>query len=194
MELNNFFSLLNEGIWQDYDGFLREEKSQNNPIEKQFGKVFAAFLVIILMGIATIGIEYYLVIIVFCFGIYLIYGFVSRVMKRKAISDNAYDIEVTPNKLKVIRNFKHKMGLCYWNNYIDNKLLLPPIYDRIVKGCSESYILSQNGKYGIYSFEAKKIIAKCAYDKIEVISETIYRLYRNGNVFKMNTNGDRILI
>lgn len=200
MDLNNVFSLLNGGLWQDYNGFLREEKENNNPIGKEilqssYALVGLTFIIAILAGF--IGPDTALGIFVFLtlFGVLgNVYKFILCAIKRKKISDNAYDIEVTPHKLKLIRNCEHRMGLCYWNTYIDNKLLLLPIYDRIVKGCSDSYILHQNGKYGIYSFNTNNIIAECVYDKIEVFSESIYILYWNGNILKMNFKGDRIMI
>ena len=205
MEIDNVFKLLNEGLWQDYSGFLRNERENNNPTGKElekaltggiaamfFGLIVVGFIGAIVFENDKIGLYGALVLLLLFVGMW-IFAFISYAMNRKEISDNAYDIEVTPHKTKMIRNREHYIGLCYWNNYTDNKLLLPANYEKIEKGCGESFIICHKGKYGIYSYDGNKIIADCVFDRIEVLSETVYQLSKNGDISKMNLNGDRVL-
>lgn len=204
MDNSDILNLLNSTLWKDYKGFLRDEKRDNNPTEKELNKFLSGSLAVMFFGLIFVGligavvldndkaglvaaIVLEVVYIAVCFG-----AFIKIVSDRNEISTVAYDIESTPHKVKIIRNRAGKLGLCYWNNYIDNKLLLRCDYDKIEEEGENIYILYNSQKYGLYNAELRRIIADCKNERIERVSEKTYNLFHNNHVEKMNSNGDRM--
>ena len=112
---------------------------------------------------------------------------------RRSITNCTYDIEVNTKNYKVIRNKDGKIGLCYWEDWYHNSLLIKPIYTAIERVDDISYILKTNGRYGLYNGNRKKIILACKYDMITNVHDDVYEVIINREKAKYNIEGDRIL-
>lgn len=179
MDEKALYKILTTVLWQDFSGFLREEK------EKEPDKFDDILKTIICLMIPILNVI--ILVLLLCM-------IIETIMNRKKIIQNAYDIEITPSNIKLIRNCANQYGLCRWNGYSDNELLIASVYDNIEKGSETTYILKKDGYLGLFSIETKSIIAECVYDKIENISGSIFKLSRSGKETKINAKGDRVMI
>lgn len=195
MDAKDLFSILNSTLWQDYKGFVREEKEKDKNCVSALECIMMLVGSSIMMGIFAAVVECPQVMLAIpMISPFVLILYLAKNVPQLRIKKNAYDIEATVDDIKLIRNKRGKMGLCEWEKYTSCCLLCKSKYDSIKRAENKTFIMEKNGKYGLYSGLMKKIIAECRYDKIESISDEIFALYYKGGMSKMNSKGDRILI
>lgn len=185
MAYKKIYNLLNECLWQDINGFIRYEKEKAPKLdnEKEW-----AFLLLLVPGINLI-----FMIAQIVYWIILLHTMLKGRNSRRKITRYAYDIEVSTSDYKFIRTKEGLIGLCFWEDWYSNFLLLKPKYTTIDRINDYSYILKQNDLYGLYNANRKAIILPCKYDKITNIRDDIYEVTLNNGKSKYNIEGDRIL-
>lgn len=185
MDAKNIFNLLNSTLWQDFNGFQRDEIDKDKgTVEMPFiiRELFVWLIFFILSPILILAMPKYL------------FAVLLSPFRRRRIASMAYDIEVTTSKYKLIRNQKGKYGLCFWENTLENKLLLKSKYDKIMRSEEAVFIIKRNSLFGLYNAKQQKIILDSQYTSITHIHDNIYLAIKNGITKKYNSMGDRILL
>lgn len=186
MEAKNIFDLLNSTLWQDFKGFLRDEINKDKgTVEMPFiiRELFVWLIFLTLSPILILAMPKYL------------FAVLLSPFRRRRITNMAYDIEVTTSKYKLIRSQKGKYGICFWENILENKLLLKSKYDKIVRSESgNAFILEKNGLFGLYGANVQKIILDCKYTSISNLHDDIFLAKKGETECKYNSMGDRILL
>lgn len=195
MDSEKLFSFLNSTLWQDYKGFVREEKEKDKDCVSVLECIMMLVGGSVMTGIFAAVVECpQIMLAIPITSPFVLILYLAKNVPQLRIKKNAYDIEATVDDIKLIRNKRGKMGLCQWKKYTSCCLLCKSKYDSIKRTENNTFIMEKKGKYGLYSGLMKKIIAECRYDKIEPISDEIFALYYKGSMSKINYKGDRILI
>lgn len=181
MDSKELFSILNSTLWQDFNGFLREDESNFSMLKDIYITlvciVFSPFLLLLSHK--------------------LLYYFLLFPFQRRRVAKFAYDIEVTTSDFKLIRNKDGKCGLCMWNtkNEPKVKLLLKSRFDKITRSESgNAFILEKKGLFGLYGANVQKIILDCKYTSISNLHDDIFLAKKGETEYKYNSMGDRILL
>ena len=182
MDLNNIFNNVTNVIWQDYKGFLRVESRcdfreifhfSDDLFEKPY-----AFILIFLIPFMPL---------------WWFLGPLSAKGNRSNISKYTHDIELTPNVYKLIRDVSGNLGICYWYNWYNCRLLLTPSYNKIQHFGNDAFIVNIKGKLGIYNAKLQKIVVKPVYSSYEIAGNFV--IFQNKNTTeKYNTYGERIML
>ncbi len=190
MNRSNLFSAATGVIWQDFKGFKRSEKDckfneifhwTDSAIDKLDNPIIA------LLCIALIPLIFAFMIL------WWFLGPLSAAINRNSISNNAYDIELTPHQYKLTRNKKEKIGVCYWLNWYNCKMLLTLNFDSIVRFDEETFVINKNGKFGLYNAKKDKIVVSCKNSSF-FIDGAFVTFDSNGKKQKFNKYGERIMI
>ena len=120
-------------------------------------------------------------------------GPLSAKIKRSKISNYAYDIELTPNVYKTIRDKSGNLGICYWYNWYNCCLLLVPKYNRIQRIDNDGFIVSTKGKFGIFNAKLQKMVVKPMYSSYEIVGNFVNFSNKN-TTEKFNKYGERIML
>lgn len=117
-------------------------------------------------------------------------GPLSAKISRFTISKCTYDIELTPNMYKLIRDMSGNLGICYWYNWYNCRLLLAPSYTKIHHFGNDAFIVNIKGKLGIYNAKLQEMVVKPMYSSYEIAGNFVIF----NTVRKYNTYGERILL
>lgn len=207
--ISGFFAQRNDSesefavVWRRTDVFMRENK--NTYIDNN-GNITIALIVMVVLGTLIEGVVFYiftggdvsfgesatfmgvfLSIIAIC---YYVNKELLPSTERKKIGLSS-QIEVSSSEYKLIRMSNGVMGICYWGNYDNCKLILEPVYDNIEKGFDNSYIVKSEEKYMLYNAELRMFVAE-KYDFIIKYKEGLYLFVKGDDVSLMNSRGDRL--
>ena len=183
MNFNNIFRSATNIIWQDYKGFLRVESNCDfreifHFMENIHEKPYFVFIIFPL--------------VLFC-PLWWFLGPLSAKSDRSTISKYTHDIELTPNVYKLIRDVSGNLGICYWYNWYNCRLLLAPCYNKIQHFGNDAFIVNIKGKWGIYNAKLKKMVVKPMYLSYEIVGNFV--IFSNTNTTeKYNTYGERIML
>ena len=185
--MNNIelFEKLTSVLWQDYKGFIRYENDKAPKLTKENDWSW------LLLFVPIINILY--ILMMFVAYIALLVIIIKGILSRRTIARYAYDIEVNTYNIKLIRNKEGNIGICNWEDWYNNKLLIKPSYNNIQRIDEYSYIIKKDCKFGLYNAKQEKLILDCQYDSISNIHDNVYEAHQNGQMTKYNIEGDRIL-
>ena len=113
--------------------------------------------------------------------------------KRKKISINAYDIELTPNIYKLIKDKSGKIGICYWYNWFNCRLLLESKYENAFHLGEDAFVVKDNGKFGIYNAKKRTIVVPLNFSNMRFDGDFVI-LSNKDITEKFNSYGERIMI
>lgn len=183
MEKEILFRMLTSPIWQDWNSHIRIEKQCDfdeifYPLRKAVNESWTG--VILALFFILFGMLWYLI------------GPIMAFVNRARISRNAYDIEVTTSDYKLIRNNLGRIGVCYWHNWYNCKLLLPTKFDNIEHLTPESFVITIDSKHGVYSAD-KNIYIKPVFETYKIEGKFVIFTTANSEV-KYNCHGERVLI
>lgn len=195
MDSKELFSILNSILWQDYKGFVRDEKDKDKDYTPVLSYIMVLVVMAVMLGVFATVVDCPQVMLALpMVSPLIIIFYLTKEIPLWRIKKNAYDIEATVNDIKIIRNKRGKMGLCQWKKYTSCCILCKSKYDNIKRLHNDTFIMEKKGRYGLYSGFMMEIIAECRYDKIEPLSDEVFALYYKGGMSKINYKGDRILL
>lgn len=186
MEKRDLFSMLTSTIWQDWKSHIRTEK------ECAFNEIFYSWTKLFEDSNGPLGCILLLFMIVFAIPWWFL-GPIIASANRASISRSANDIELSPNDYKLIRNSQGRIGVCYWHNWYNCELLLPAMFDNIEHFASESFVITVNGKHGLYNARNKKMHIKPIFERYKIDGNFVVFSTENSKV-KYNCYGERVLI
>lgn len=199
------FDMLTSTMWQDYKGYKREQNLKTNI------KEFFHFLLFAVIGIFAAGACFFEGDIFILFGaipVSLSIGCIWGIIKfcvipwscMSKVNKVAFDIELSSTEAKIIRTKKMKYGIvCDYDTYL--RLILPPKYDTIKRTDYDCFIISSKNTiskrifYGIYNSNLRRITVPVRFDKIfrPNDSANLYIVEKDGETYKFNSMGDRIV-
>lgn len=186
MGLENMFMFSMNVIWQDLNTFIRvESKCKTSDVFSRITNWLdnnkdSALTVLIVCTYFIWFIPYFVIIIVYAY------------FKRSRIFQSAYEIEVTPNNYKLIRNKSNMVGVCCWYNWYNCELLLSSKYEEIEHFGKEAFIIGKNNRYGIYNAKQKKLVVQIDYNNYEFVDDFVILSSFKVKV-KYNIYGERIM-
>lgn len=207
--ISSFFAQRNDSesdfavVWRRTDVFMKENKAAY--VEKH-GNIILGLIVMVILGPLVLGgvftaftggdvsfgtsvtfMGVFFSIIAICY--YIKDEFLPSV-ERKKIGLSSH-IEVSSSEYRIIRKSNGEMGICYWGDYDNCKLILEPVYDIIEKGFDNSFIVKKDNKFMLYNSELKMFVAE-DYDYIIKYKEGLYLFVKGNDVSLMNSRGDRL--
>lgn len=180
MDGNKINELLNTILWEQVSSFMQKEE-QKKPDMNPFHNLDWYYWVIPIINLYCIFI---LIPWVWCL-------VVMARRRRKNLIKIAQKIESTPKDLKLVLGYNNKIGLYYWNNWMDQSLLLYPKFDSIEELGEKAYVTSVEGKYGLYNVETKTFSLQNEYDVIEPLSFDKVKAYKDGMGVKFDIEGNK---
>lgn len=203
------FDMLTSTMWQDYKGYKRELNIKSN-IERFFFSLSLAVIGIYCTSLFFIEGDIFIFLGTFSLAIagygiwYIVNFYILRWCRMAKVNNVAYDIELSSTDVKMIRTKKKKYGIvCDCDNGSDKylRLILTPKYDMINRTDDDSFIISSKRTfskklcYGIYNSSLGKITVPVRFDKIfrPKDSANLYIAEKNGETYKFNSMGDRIV-
>lgn len=201
--------------WLDFKGFNRDEREDLNVFDWVRHEVFKKTSWnkkkkkyvnkgIWLYAIPILGQLALLIHLLAYIGTYMFVIPLSHIWRIRA-----YDIQNSwCNNVKIVRNKKGMYGICFWENWIKNRMLLGFHYDLIIQTIiqknddkyeMEACILKRKDKYGLYNKYMRKIVMKCQYENItpvydEGFNDIIFIAIKGEQTTYHNSKGDRVKI
>ena len=208
MDNKELFDMLTSTMWQDYKGYKRSLNIKSSAIYFIKGLIGFIFVVIFTIKSLISNKVGFLVIslIPMAYGLkYLIPWFIKN-NRLSHVDSVAYDIELTTNKVKMVRTRKSKYGVI---SECDDPLgsgaypclILYPKYDSMERVDDSTFIIAQKNRksgklyYGLYNSELKQISVPIEFDSIRRPSDSanLFIAKRNDVVKMFNSQGDRII-